>query len=138
MDDGFSTAFTNPVLEIRTGAQPASADDAITGSLLCEVSLPASNYFAASSGGVKLQAGSWSGTVQSSGTAGWFRIKNGADTDGSSTTLPRIDGTLSEGADADIVLSSVTLVVSDTLDVTGFYLVAQAGQLAINSTGILA
>lgn len=112
----WSTVFTSPVIEIRDGVRPSSPDDAVTGSLLCTVTLPTSSYFSAANG-VLSGAGTWSGTVSASGTPTWFRMKNSADTGGSSTTNRRLDGDV--GNNGELRLPP-TLTALDVLTLSGF------------------
>jgi hypothetical protein len=72
-----TTIGTAPTLEIRTGAAPADCAAADTGSVLATLTLP-SDWMAAASGGSKAKAGTWTGTASGTGTAGHFRIKQGA------------------------------------------------------------
>jgi hypothetical protein len=68
--------------------------------------------------------GVWSGTVATTGTAGYFRFKaNEVDGDGASTTLVRVDGNCGTGSSADMQMTSTSLVAGvvvtvDTFDVT--------------------
>lgn len=71
--------FNGGTLEIRTGSQPASADHAATGTLLCTISVP-NPAFAAPSGGAVSKTGTWSGIAVASGTAGWARLKSSSGT----------------------------------------------------------
>lgn len=121
MDDGWDTAFTTPVMEIRGGTRPSSPEDAVVGDLHCTVDLPDADYFAASSGGVKLKNGAWSGTISAGGTPTWFRIKDSADSGGASTTVPRLDGDVGlSGGGSDLQLSELPLVATDTLQINAF------------------
>ncbi len=62
----------------------------------------------------------WSGTVGSTGTAGWFRLVGGpADGGGSSTVLPRLDGSIATSG-GDLNLSSTSLAASATETITTF------------------
>lgn len=72
-----STIGTAPTLEIRTGAQPANCAAADSGSLLATITLP-SDWMGASSGGTKTKSGSWTVAASGTGTAGHYRIKQGA------------------------------------------------------------
>lgn len=136
LDSGWSTVFTTPVMEIRTGTRPDSADDAVVGDLLCTVDLPDTGYFASASGGVKSKAGTWSGTVSAGGTPTWFRIKNSADTGGASTTLPRIDGDLGAmGSGADLMLSAMPIVALDTINIDAFAINWVEAIMQVTATG---
>lgn len=72
-----TTIGTAPKLRILTGTIPANCAAAQTGILLCEISLP-SNWLGTASGGTISKAGTWSGTVTNSGTAGYYRLINTA------------------------------------------------------------
>ena len=138
MDTGWNTVFTNPIMELRDGTPPASADAAETGNLLATVTLPTSGYFGAASNGIKQGAGSWNGTVSAGGTPTWFRIKNTADGGGSSSTLPRIDGTVgASGSDADLIITTLPFVALDTLDITDFTLAQGQGVIGVDGGGTL-
>lgn len=79
--DAIETAIgVSPTLEIRTGAAPANAAAADTGTVLATMALP-SDFLAAASAGAKAIAGTWQDTTaDATGTAGHFRIKQGATT----------------------------------------------------------
>ena len=115
------TVFQDGIIEIRTGSQPASADDAVTGTLLGTVTLnsgaftPGSptnglEFGTAASGVIGINPGDvWSFNAVATGVAGWFRFKgNALDNDASSTTLPRIDGSVGKGT-GDLSLSATSL-----------------------------
>jgi hypothetical protein len=110
MDTGsFKTLFENAadgfLIDIYTGAQPADANDAATGTKLVTISKGGDGTgmtFEASAGTnpgeLEKNAGeTWSGTSVATGTAGWFRVYRKADaaTHGdASTTEYRVDGTV--------------------------------------------
>lgn len=72
-----STSFpAGSTVQIRTGAQPATANDTASGTLLATITLPASPWATASEGSIAKQ-GSWSATAVASGTAGHARIIGG-------------------------------------------------------------
>lgn len=101
-------------LKIYTGAQPASANDAATGTLLCTITLPA-DAFGAAAAGAAAKAGTWSATVTTGGTAGWFRLANTGDTQ-------RLDGTCGLGGgdlsfDDNVLVQDGTVIV-DTFSVS--------------------
>ncbi len=113
LDSGLATAFDGgtAVLEIRTGAQPAAASDAATGTLIVSITLPADAFAAASSGAIA-KAGTWSGTASNAGTAGWFRLRNAGDTirlDGAVGSDITFDNTsVSNGATVTIATFTIT------------------------------
>lgn len=127
---GFASTFANGVIEIYSGAQPATADSAVTGTLLGTVTLASGAFtpgsptngltFAAASGGAVSKSGVWSFNGVAVGTAGWFRLKgNATDAGGASTTLPRMDGSIAVSG-ADLNLSNIAIAVSSPVTVDTF------------------
>ena len=125
---GFASTFANGVIEIYSGSQPATADSAVTGTLLGTVTLNSGAFtpgvstngltFAAASGGAVSKSGVWSFNGIAAGTAGWFRLKgNATDAGGVSTILPRLDGSIATSG-ADMNLSNLSISTSSpvTLD----------------------
>lgn len=125
---GFSSTFANGVMEIYTGTQPATADAAVTGTLLGTVTLASGAFtpgvatngltFAAASGGAVSKSGIWSFVGVASGTAGWFRLKgNAVDAGAISTVLPRLDGSIAvSGADLNLANLAIAVSVPVTID----------------------
>jgi hypothetical protein len=104
----YNTQFpAGSTMEIRTGSQPASANDAATGTVLATITLPASPWSAAS-GGVISKNGTWSATASATGTAGWARITGG------SNVMDVSVGT--SGADA--IIDNASIVSGGTVTVT--------------------
>lgn len=135
---GFATVFANGVIEIYSGSQPATADSAVTGTLLGTVTTnggaftPGSptnglTWAAAANGGVTKSASLWQFNGVAAGTAGWFRLKgNAADAGGASTTLPRMDGSVANsGGDLNLSNTSIAIGSPNTIDVFQFTLPAQ-------------
>lgn len=125
LDDG--------VLRIYEGTVPADADASVGGAtLLCEITdndqgLGASqgiDFEASAVAGVLSKASGqvWSGTNAATGTAQWFRLETQADDGSSSSTNPRIQGTIST-AGADLNLAS-TALVSAALQTIDYFSVA--------------
>jgi hypothetical protein len=121
------------IIRIYSGSQPASADAAVTGTLLMEVTVSSGAFvhgsatngldFDAPVSGVmtKAVAEVWSGiglaAAGTGTTAGWFRFCGNPTDDGSiSTTLPRIDGRISTSG-AEMVLSNLSIVTGATTTV---------------------
>jgi hypothetical protein len=81
--------------------------------VLVSMTLP-SDWMAAASGGVKALAGSWSGSATGTGTAGHFRIKQGATC--------HIQGTVSQaaasGGSGDMQLSQANANINEGSTVT--------------------
>jgi len=124
------TIFTDGIIEIRTGAQPAAADDLVTGTLLGTVTLDAGaftpgaatnglEFGTASAGVIGINPGeTWKFNAIATGVAGWFRFKgNALDNDAASTTLPRIDGSVGKGTgDMSLSVTSLTTGAPTTID----------------------
>lgn len=111
------SAFDNGVLEIRTGAQPADADTAASGTVLVTINLPA-DAMGVSSSGVIAKSGTWQDlTADASGEAGWFRIRNAGDT-------LRLDGTITSTAvgTGDMLLDNTNIAAGQQVTVSTFSL----------------
>jgi len=121
--------FRNCTLKIFTGAQPSSADDAETGTELCQITLN-SGAFVAGQPGNGLNFGQvasaqlhkevdevWSGVNGADGTAGWFRIYDNDAVTGASTTAVRLDGACAtSGAQLNLTNTSLVNGVTTTID----------------------
>ena len=134
---GFASTFANGIIEIRTGTQPATADAAVTGTLLGTVTLASGAFtagtstngltFATAASGAVAKSGVWSFNGIADGTAGWFRLKgNAVDAGALSTVLPRLDGSVAVSG-ADLNLSNIAIVTSapNTIDTFTFTIPAQ-------------
>ena len=114
----FVETFKNGVLAIYSGAQPASADEAETGTLLCLITKDGGAFtpgqpdnglnFGTPSGGAvdKDAAEMWSGKALVDGTAGWFRFYDNNYVTGASTTARRFDGTISNTEKEEVLIAS--------------------------------
>lgn len=127
---GFASTFANGYIEIYSGTQPATADAAVTGTLLGTVTLGSGAFtpgvatngltFAAASGGAVSKSGVWSFNGVAAGTAGWFRLKTNAEAVGGilSTTLARLDGSIAvSGADMNLSNIAISIGAPNTVDV---------------------
>ena len=125
---GFAATFANGVIDIYSGTQPATADAAITGTLLGRVTLNSGAFtagtatngltFATATGGAVSKSGVWSFNGVEAGTAGWFRLKgNALDSNALSTVLPRLDGSIATSG-ADMNLSNIVIAIGapNTID----------------------
>lgn len=129
LDTGsLKTIMAAGFLKIYTGAEPADADAAATGTLITTISLASSgtgiNFDTAAAAGVlaKAPAETWSGVNGSTNTAGYFRHVAVGDTGTSSTTQARIQGAIGVTG-SDLNLTSVSLV-SGATQAIDFYTVA--------------
>jgi hypothetical protein len=97
VDAGFQAIFKDCFINVYSGTQPTSADDAPSGTLLCtfysDGAATGLEFDDAASGVIsKKSTETWSGTAVASGTAGWFRLYQAGDGGASSTTDCRLDG----------------------------------------------
>jgi hypothetical protein len=126
------------VIRIYSGSQPADADTAVSGTLLLEISVDGGAFVAgayanglefgdATTGFIVKAAGdTWQDNGIANGTAGWFRfVGNAADAGGSSTTLPRVDGSVGTSG-ADLNMTSTSIVVGSTYTIDTFKLTLPA------------
>lgn len=116
LDTGsLKSIFAAGFIKIYSGSAPADADAAVTGTLLCTISISGGgtgiNFDTAAVGSVlsKLSSETWSGTNAATGTATYYRHVAAGDDGTSSTTQARIQGTVGV-VGADMNLSSVSLV----------------------------
>lgn len=102
------------IAEVRSGAQPAAVTDPATGTLLASIALPASPW-APAANGVKAKSGTWQdAAADATGTAGWFRLKNAADTlrmDGAATAI---------GGGGEMEIDNPALVAGQQFTITSF------------------
>jgi hypothetical protein len=128
---GIREFLANGVLRLYSGSQPASADTAIQGTLLLEITESGGVFvpgapgnglnFDAPVNGVlsKAAAEAWNALGLAAGVTGWFRfVGNADDIGGTSAVLPRIDGSVGKTA-ADLNLSNTTIAIGvpNTIDV---------------------
>lgn len=118
MDQMESTVGTTPYLDIRTGAQPADCSVGDSGTELEHMALP-SDWLTASSSGSKSKSGTWSGTADSGGTAGHFRIKDSGD-----TTCHMQGSVTATGGGGDMELDNVAISNGQTITVATFTITA--------------
>ena len=124
----FKDIFTYGELGIYTGSQPASADDAPTGTLLLLISeasvvvTPGTStnglsWDAPVDGVLGKDSTAWSDVGLVTGTAGWFRFyTNGYDIDGDGCNFDGSVGT----SGAQLNLSSVAIVLAATTTIDEF------------------
>jgi len=125
---GLAELLKDGVIEIYSGTQPADADSAEAGTLLCVITEASGvftggvatnglNFDPAASGVIdKLTGEVWSGANTATGTAGWFRFYANDFTKGASTTAVRLDGAIATSG-SQMNLSNTALVSSVTTTV---------------------
>jgi hypothetical protein len=107
--------FKDGFIDIYSGSQPASADDAPTGTKLATIysdGAAAGLEFDDAVAGVlsKKSAETWSGPgLAPGGTAGWFRFRAAGDSGTQNTTDERIDGAVAT-AGAQLNMSATSIV----------------------------
>lgn len=113
ISDAVANSLGSGTISIYTGTQPASADDAATGTLLVSIVVPdATTMWAAASNGARVKtAAAATGTAVSSGTAGWARFtKTTASVDGSVTAT---------GAGGNFTIDNTSIVSAMVYSITG-------------------
>lgn len=122
LDSIETTIGTTPIMEIRTGAQPANCAAADAGSVLATINLP-SDWMAAAASGAKAKSGTWQdASADATGTAGHFRVKD------SGGTTCHIQGSCSmAGGGGNLIIDNTSLVAGQQFTVTGFTLTAGNG-----------
>lgn len=100
-------------IELRTGSQPASANDAASGTLLATWTLADPAWGSPSTGAAALDATPViTTTAVAAGTAGWFRMMDSAN-----ATV--IDGSAGgPGSGAQLILDNPVVAVDQTLNLT--------------------
>lgn len=112
-----TTVGTSPILEIRTGAQPANCAAADSGTLLASITLP-SDWLAAASSGSKAKSGTWQdSSANGTGTAGHFRIK-----DSGGTTCHQQGSVTATGGGGDMTVDNTSFAAGQSFTVTGYTL----------------
>lgn len=137
-NQSFSEIFSAGVIAVYSGAQPASADNAPTGTLLGYITkdggafVPGSptnglNWGAAAGGVIGKNTDNWRLTGAAAGTAGWFRLMGNATDNGlASTTLPRIDGAVAtSGGEINLTSLSIGIGSVTTIDTFTYAIPAQ-------------
>lgn len=112
----FRTLFAGSFIDIFSGTQPASPNDAPVGTKLATIYSNGSSiglsFAAAAAGGIltKTLAEAWSQTAATaSGTAGYFRLREATDSGLLlSTTAVRLDGAIATSG-AEMNLGSLTI-----------------------------
>jgi hypothetical protein len=104
-----TTVGTAPTLEIRTGSPPADCAAADSGSVLVSITLP-SDWMAAASSGTKAKSGTWSASASGAGTAGHWRLKQGATCHAQGTVT-------ATGGGGDLQLDNTSIASGQTVTI---------------------
>lgn len=107
------------VIEIRSGTQPASANDAAVGTLLATLTFSNPAFGAASSGTATASTITSDTSADATGTATWARVKQGGG-----TTVFDVDvGT----SGTTLILNTASIVTGGTVSITSFTVTQPAG-----------
>lgn len=127
--ESFKASLDDGYMRIYGGAEPASADDAESATVLVDITDASQvlgagtgiDFAASAAAGVLSKDGVqvWSGVISTGGTATHFRLLEQADGGGSSSTDKRVQGSIGT-AGADLNLSSVALVATATQTIDAF------------------
>lgn len=123
LDSGLATAFdTTGRINVYTGAQPATADTAASGTLLGTLALSADSFAAASAGAIAINSVTSDTSADASGTAGYCRVYRTGDTApgsaGNGTTDRRLDLLIG----TDIAMDNTAVVLGGTIALSGYTL----------------
>ena len=104
-------------IKVYSGTPPASADSAVTGTLLWTVSVDGDGTGltispTANGRAFEKPAGDTWGGATTAGTATYWRFVSSTDTGVDSTTQPRIQGNIGSAAGFDMYMSNPVLVTS--------------------------
>jgi hypothetical protein len=112
------TGVSGATLEIRTLTAPANCAAADVGTVLATIALP-NPWMAAAAGGSKAKTGTWQDTsADATGTAGHFRIKQGATC--------HVQGTVGTSG-TDMVVDNVSFSAGQSFTVVTFTINAGNG-----------
>ena len=113
-----STIGAAPIIEIRTGSQPADCATPATGTVLVQQALP-SDWMAAASAGSKVKSGSWALTALAGITtanAGYYRIY-----DAGSPSKCHEQGSITvTGGGGDMTMDNISIAASQAVTVNTF------------------
>lgn len=123
LDSGLATAFdTTGRINVYTGAQPATADTAASGTLLGTLTLSSDSFAAASSGAIAINSVTSDTSADATGTAGYVRFYRTGDTApgsaGNGTTDRRLDLLIG----TDITIDNASVVAGGTIALSGYTL----------------
>ena len=109
----------NPILTISTGTVPANCGTANTGTILATMILP-SDWLSDPAGGSIYLSGDWQDlSADASGTAGYFRIHDGAG------TTCHLQGSVTQtGGAGDMTLDNTNVALGQQINITTFTITA--------------
>lgn len=130
--NSFESIFNGGRIVVYSGAQPASADYAASGTALATITTAGDAWAPnGSAGGLVFTrdgvivscatSPGWRMVVSVAGTAGWFRLYGKAEDAGfTSSSAPRVDGAIGTGGLVELVLESTALTAGQNSAVSSF------------------
>ena len=113
LDQIEATIGASPVLEIRTGSPPSDCNASDSGTVLATLALP-TNWMNDAASGIKTKAGTWEdSSCDATGTAGHFRLKQGANCDAQGTIT-------ATGGGGDLTVDSINFTAGQNFTITSF------------------
>ena len=133
------TIGTAPLRRYYSGSKPSTCSASATGTLLATLTLP-SDWMAAPSSGGALKAGTWSGTVSTSGTIGYYRIYDSSGTtcheQGSVTQAFGLATSSSSAAGSNVLTFAATTGVTAGMPIFGAGVPTGATVVSATSTTV--
>ena len=109
--EAFITLLDGGTCELRTGVQPATITDPVTGILLATIVLPATALSAPATGGTAILASTIAVAAIADGTVGYARFKK-------SDNSTVFDGAVTlSGGGGDVLATAVALLISDLVNI---------------------
>lgn len=128
----FADIFDQGVLVVYSGAQPASANAAATGTELLRITNDGSPWTTGGSDGglifeqfgpwiSKSDSQTWKGTVVANGTPGWFRLFGRLPDDNLLTySAPRLDGSVGTTNASNLLIADSSLTIGQVIEINQF------------------
>lgn len=138
--DAIETAIgAAPLLRFYTGSMPANCAAAATGTQLDSQALP-SDWLAAAASAIKAKAGTWTGTFDAAGTAGYWRIYDSTGTtchmQGLCFAQVQINTNALTAANGNVLNFAATTGVSVGMNVSGTGIPTGATVVAVTGTTV--
>lgn len=115
LDSSLNTTYANGRFRAYSGSRPATANLAPTGTLLADITIPATP-FAAASAGAAAKTGTWQDASADGGSAtavGYWRLSGTGDDGSLDGAFPRMDFTAAEVvADGNVTAGQQVTVTS--------------------------
>lgn len=115
-----ATAGASPKLRLYSGAQPANCAAARTGTLVCEIALPA-DWAANAANGSKALAGAWAGVGAAAAGAG-TNVGHFALMDNAGATCHMQGSVTATGGGGDLTLDNVNIAQNQAVNITSWTL----------------